>query len=433
MLTDSLLILALILLNGAFALSEIAIVSARRGRLTQMAESGRSGAARALALSDEPTRFLSSVQVGITSIGILSGAIGEATLAGHVRRGLEQVPGLSAYSQPLGLAVVVVGVAYVSLILGELVPKRLALVDPERVAALIARPMQVVARVARPIVYVLTASTNAVLRLFGVHRVEPEAVTMEEIKITLEQGTRQGVLEGSEHDMMTNVLNLDERNVSSVRTPRSEIVFVDVRNSSEENRRRLRAAPHDVLPLCEDGLDRVVGVVRISRVLEQMLEGREMDLRTIAEPALFVPETMTLLTLLEQIKRTSLPTALVVDEFGQVDGIVSLSDVISAIVGDLPVDGEPQPEIVQREDGSWLIDGGLELEAVSRKLQDESLVEGLQHQPFHTLGGLAMAAVGRVPRTGDVFERGRYRFEVVDMDGNRVDRVLATRLQGDPA
>jgi putative hemolysin len=428
MLTDTLLILALIAINGALALSEIAIVSSRRARLIRMVDTRKAGAAQALALASEPTRFLSSVQVGITSIGILSGALGEVTMARHVRRWLEQVAILAAYAEPLSLAAVVVSITYVSLIFGELVPKRVALTHPERIAAIIARPMQMLARVTRPVVYVLSASTDTVLRLIGVPKVAPAAVTIEEIKVLIEQSAVEGVLEPGEREMMTNVLNLDVRLVAGVLTPRADVVFLDVRESLEWNRDKLRREPHDVLPLCDGGLSDVLGMVRVRRVLEDVLDGRSIDLPALAEPALFVPETMTIMTLLEEFKRTTLPAALVVDEFGDVAGIVSLTDVVSSIVGELPASSEQEPPIIRRDDGSWLLDGAIDLATVVRTLGDDSIVSEEDRQHYHTLGGLVMMSLQRVPRTGDVFERGHHRFEVMDMDGNRVDRVLATRL-----
>jgi putative hemolysin len=425
MLTDILLVFVLILLNGLFAMSEIAIVSSRRARLVQMAESGRSGAQHALQLAAEPTRFLSSVQVGITSIGILNGAIGEAAVASRLRASFEQVSFLAPYADTLALALMVVGLTYVSLIVGELVPKRLALTHPELIASLIARPMEILAAIGRPIVFLLSVSTDTILRLLGVRQVKQPAVTIEEIKVLLEQGTEEGVFEPTEHELVTNVLNLDDRHVGSVLTPRSDIVYLDVRDTNEANREKLRGVVHTVLPLCDGGLERVLGFVRSTKLLERVLDTRALgDLPSLAEPALFVPETMTLMKLLEQFKRTHLPLALVVGEFGDVQGLASFTDVISAIVGDLPSEPGEEPSIVRREDGSWLMDGALDIETVLRTLGTDSLLSDEDRQHYHTLGGLAMLALGRVPRTGDVFERDGYRFEVVDMDGNRVDRVL---------
>ena len=430
MLIDLGVVLALVLINGLFAMSEIAIVSAKKVRLTQLAESGAVGARQALALAAEPTRFLSSVQVGITSIGILNGAIGEASIASRGRVVLEQVPVLAPYAETLSLALMVVALTYVSLILGELVPKRLALTNPERIASLIARPMTLLASVGRPVVSLLSVSTDTILKLLGVRTVKQPAVTMEEMKVLFQQGTEEGVFEPAEHEMVTNVLNLDERHVGAVLTPRAEIIYLDVRDSLDRIREILRQDLHTVLPLCDGGLDHVVGVVRSTRVLEHLLDGRTLDLAALAESPLFVPETMTVMTLLQQFKRTHLPVALIVDEFGGIEGLVSLADVISSIVGELPTEAGEEPMIVRRDDGSWLIDGTLDLDMVARTLDVESLLSDGEPTHYHTLGGLMMLGLGRVPRTGDVFTRQDYRFEVVDMDGNRVDRVLISRIDG---
>jgi len=424
---DVLLLLLLIALNGIFAMSEIAVVSARRARLIQLAEEGSKGARHALTLASEPTRFLSSVQVGITSIGILNGAIGEGVIAARLRPALEQVPLLAPYADTLSLAIMVAVLTYVSLIIGELVPKRIALIHPETIASVIARPMEVVAGVTRPIVFLLSVSTDSILRLFRVRQAKQPGVTADEIRVMLEQGAEEGVFEPTEHELVTNVLNLDERHVGAVLTPRSNIVYVDIRDSVDTLREKLREQPHSVLPLCDGSLDKVLGFVRSTKVLERFLERGQPDLPSLAEPPLFVPETMTLMKLLEQFKRTHLPIALVVDEFGDVEGLVSFTDVISSIVGDLPMEPGEEPAIVQREDGSWLLDGAVDLDTALRTLEAEAMISDEDRQHFHTLGGLAMVALGRVPRTGDVFERGDYRFEVVDMDGNRVDRILASR------
>ena len=262
MFTAILLVLVLILLNGVFAMSEIAVVSSRRARLMQMAEAGSSGARHALHLASEPTRFLSSVQVGITSIGILSGAIGEAAVASRLRGSFEQVPELAPYADSLALIVMVIGLTYVSLILGELVPKRLALTHPEAFASIVARPMQILATAGRPVIALLSVSTDTILRLLRVRQVKQPAVTLEEIKVLFKQGTEEGVFEATEHELVTNVLNLDERHVGAVMTPRSDVVFLDIRDSIEANREKLRSAPHNVLPLYDGGLDHVLGFVR---------------------------------------------------------------------------------------------------------------------------------------------------------------------------
>src|SRR5690606_27200677 len=420
------LLLLLILLNGALAMSEIAVVSSRRAGLTQLADGGNKGARQALALASEPTRFLSSVQVGITSIGILSGALGEAAVAGHLREALLQVPVLAPHADVLALVLMVAGLTYVSLIVGELVPKRLALTQPERIASVIVAPMTLLARATRPLVWVLSRSTDAVLRLLRVRHAPRPAVTMEEMRLLLRQGTEAGVFEPAEHEMVTNVLNLDERRVASVQTPRTDIVFLDLRDDEATTLARLRSTSLSHLPLCDGGLDHVIGFVSQARVLGQRLDGRTLDLRALAEKPLFVPETMTLMTLLEQFKRTRRRLALVIDEYGAVEGLVSVADVVSAIVGELPGSSDDEPMAVRRADGSLLVDGELDLDAFERLLgRPAPLVEEARRY-YNTAGGLVLHVAGRVPRTGDVFERDGIRIEVVDMDGNRVDRVLLT-------
>jgi putative hemolysin len=340
---------------------------------------------------------------------------------------------VAPYAETLALAVMVVVLTYVSLILGELVPKRLALTHPEAVASVIARPMQMLAAAGRPLVWLLSASTDTILRLLRVRQASHSGVTAEEVRVLLAQGAAEGVFEASEHELVTNVLDLDDRHVGAVLTPRSDVVYLDVRDSIDVHRDKLlQGAGHSVVPLCDGGLDHVLGFVRSARLLEQVFERGTFDLPTLAEPALFVPETMTLMKLLEQFKRTHLPLALVVDEFGDVEGLVSLTDVISAIVGDLPSEPGEEPSIVQREDGSWLMDGGLDIDAVLRTLDAKSLLTDEDRQHYHTLAGLAMLSLGRVPKTGDTFTRGAYRFEIVDMDGNRVDRVLISWVSAEP-
>jgi putative hemolysin len=426
MLIELSVLLALIALNGLLAMSEIAVISSKRPRLAQLAARGSGGAARALELSAEPTRFLSTVQIGITAVGILSGAIGEATLALRFQHALERLPGGASYAEPLSLALMVIGLTYVSLILGELVPKRFALTRPESIASSVARPMQWLAAVGRPLVQLLSMSTNAALRLFGVRHMKQPAVTIEELELLIQQGTDEGVLEKTEQEMVTNVLDLDERTVAAVLTPRSDIVFLDVRQPYERNRNTLAHGPHSVVPLCDGGLDRVIGFLRSTDILKRTMADEPVEWAALASAPLFVPRSMTLMKLLAQFKRTHLPLALVVDEFGDVDGLVSLTDVMTAIVGELAPEPGEEPLIVKREDGSWLMDGMVDIDALARELGiDELAADAREH--YHTLAGLAMFALGRVPKTGDVFERDAFRFEIMDMDGNRVDRVLVSR------
>ena len=374
-------------------------------------------------------RFLSTVQVGITAVGILSGAVGQATIANRLRVLFEEIPVLAPHAEGLSLTVMVIGLTYASLVIGELVPKRLALTRPERIASVIARPIQMLSTIGHPLVFVLSRSTDTVLRVLGVRKVKEPVVSLEEFKVLIEQATAQGVFEKTEQELVTNVLNLDERDVSEILTPRSDILVLDIREALDASRKKLSEAPHSVVPLCDGGLDHVIGFIRSNDILTRLLRSEPLDLSALALPPLFVPRTVSLMRLLEQFKRTHLPVALVVDEFGDVDGLVSLTDVMSAIVGELPGEPGDEPTVVRREDGSWLIDGMLDLDGVRKAIGLMSL-PGEEDESYHTLGGLAMRALGRVPRTGDVFERQGFRFEVVDMDANRVDRVLVSRLPG---
>lgn len=342
---------------------------------------------------------------------------------------LLNVPALASYAEPLSLVVMVVSLTYVSLILGELVPKRLGLTSPERISSLVASPMSLLATIGRPLVFLLSASTNLVVTLLRVSRTPQPTTSVEEIKLLMEQGAQEGIFERSEQDLAANVLHLDDRHVGAILTPRSDVVFLDVRRPWDENAATLGASPHSVLPLCRGSLDDVVGVVRSATILGHMLRDETIELEALASPALFVPRTVTLMALLQEFKQRHVPIALVIDEFGGVNGLVSLADVMAAIVGELPDTTDEDPSIVEREDGTYLVDGALEVMQLERKLGVTLLTDEEDRQHYHTLGGLAMFELGRVPHIGDTFERGGCRFEVVDMDGHRVDRVLVSRKQ----
>jgi putative hemolysin len=388
----------MVLMNGLFAMSEIAVVGSRRGRLIELAEPGHAGASQPLALMAAPTRCWPTVQVGITMFGILSGAVGEATIASRIRVLLEQIPTVAPYAHVLSVVLMVGALTWVSLFIGELVPKRLALTGPERIASVIARPMRMLGAVAHPLISVLSLSTDRVLHLLGVRTVKQPAVTLEEIKVLVEQGTAEGVFEKTEQELVTNILNLDERRVGAILTPRSDIVFINVQEPFERIQDMLTHSVHSVLPVGDGAQDRVLGFVRSRDVLSRVLKGERIDFKALASAPLFVPETITLMKLLEQFKRTHLPMALVAHEFGDVDGLVSLTDVTAAIVGDLPAEPGEEPMIVRRDDGSWLMDGMLGVEAASKALGLDSW-SAEEHEHYNTIGGLAMFALGLVPRT----------------------------------
>ncbi|MBW4698383.1 MAG: hemolysin family protein [Aphanocapsa lilacina HA4352-LM1] len=419
---EILIVLVLVVANGVFAMSEMAVVSSRKARLQQMAGEGNTGARVAVELADAPNRFLSTVQIGITLIGIFAGAYGGATIAGTLAPQLARVSWLAAYSEALAFVLVVGTITYLSLVLGELLPKRLALSNPERIAARIAVPMSVLSRVAAPLVKLLSLSTDLALKALGVKPSAAPAVTEEEIRLLIEQGTETGAIAHSEQDLLERVFSFGDRQVAALMTPRPDIVWLDLEDCEAENRRKLAVFHHSQFPVCLGALDKFLGVVRVKDLFERLLAGRPLALEEALLQPLVVPETAPALVVLEQFKKSGIHMALVVDEFGGVQGLVTLTDILEALVGDLPVGGSgDEAQAVQREDGSWLVDGLLSLDEL------EHLVEPLPELPrvgYRTVGGLVMAQLGRIPKVTDHFALGPCRFEVVDMDGNRVDRVL---------
>lgn len=428
------IILALVFLNGLFAMAEIAIVTARKQRLQQWVAEGRAGANKALALADDPRHFLSAIQVGITTIGILSGAFGEASIAQHLERWLETIGPLAAHKDVIALAITVTLVTYLSVVLGELVPKRIALYRAEQIAVSVAGPIGLLARLVHPFVVLLSASSELVLRLLGMHRRSAEPpVTEEEIKVLMEQGREAGVFDEAERELVSNVLRLDELRIGALLTPRPEIDFLDVQKSFDENRQTIIESPHSLLPVCKGGLGNVLGVLRTGDLLSRSLRGQAIDLMGAVRPPLYVPETLTAIRLLETFKRHRAHLALVVDEYGELQGLVTLNDVMTAIVGDIPsVEMEDELDLVQREDGSWLIDAMLPVERLKSVLEIEAL-PGEDAGNYHTVGGFVMMQLGRIPAVADHFHCEGWRFEVVDMDRNRVDRVLASRMPEETA
>lgn len=423
-LMEVLILAFLFLLNGVFAMSEIAIVSARKIRLQQAAEEGVAGAAVALRLANEPSHFLSTIQVGITLIGIMSGAYGEAALSDRLAGFLAQFPEVEPYRHGLALTLVVIGITYFSLIIGELVPKRLALHKPETVAMFVARPMRLLALAAYPLVRLLSFSTDLVLALLRVRpRVEP-LVTEREITLMIAQGTEAGVFHKSEQAMVSNVLRLDALRVGAIMTPRMDIYYLDVKDAVEENRRKLIDSPYSVVPLCKGGLDNVLGFIQAKDLLRRTLAGETMELAAAVRPAYFIPKSLNAVQLLEEFKRTKTGLALVVDEYGEIGGLATLKDVMEAIVGDIPSEeSDDEPEAVQREDGSWLLDGTLTIEKFKQLFDVEELPDEAAGN-VHTIGGFVMLQLGHIPRVSDHFHWEGLRFEVVDMDKNRVDKIL---------
>ncbi len=419
-----LFVLLLIVANGVFSMSETAVVSARKARLQQRADEGDERARRALALSENPNIFLATVQVGITAIGILSGAFGGATIAGGLAARLEGIPALAPYADVLALGLVVLVITYLSLVVGELVPKRIALNDPEGISSLVAGPMSGLSRLSSPVVHILGASTDAALRLLRVRKSEEPPVTDEEIGVLLEQGARAGVFHPEEQELIESVFDFADDYVTALMTPRPDIVWLDLEDPAEENRRKMAESPYSRFPVCRGELDEVVGVVRAKDLLVGALTGRDRGLEGYLHPALFVPESTPALQMLEEFRRSGEHLALVVDEYGGTEGLVTLQDVLEAIVGHIPSVGEPDDlRVVRRPDGSWLLDGTLPSDELGEVLGIEGLPAG---DGYQTLGGFVLSELGRIPDAGDRFEWGGYRFEVVDMDGRRVDKVLVS-------
>ncbi|MBI5949266.1 MAG: HlyC/CorC family transporter [Chloroflexi bacterium] len=417
------LIVVLVLINGVLAGSELAVVSARKVRLQHRAASGDAGAQVALELASEPNRFLSTVQIGITLVGILAGAFGGATVAEKLAEQLEDAGLSDSVSAPAGVLLVVIGITYLSLIIGELVPKRLALAHPEAIAAIVARPMRVLAIAGTPVVAVLSISTEAVLRVLRLRAPSDVAVTEEELKVLLQQGVAAGVIEAAEHEMAAAIFRLGDRRVAHLMTPRLDAVWLDVADPVERALELMAASPHERYPVCENGPDNVLGVVAGKDLFALVARGELPDLRTVLRPALYVPETLSALAVLERFKQAPSTLAVVVDEYGGTNGILALTDVMEAIVGALPSDEVEEQAIVRRPDGSWLIDGRLPFDELAALLR---LPRSPGRSDYQTLAGLVLHEMGHIPSVGDSVDWGEYHFEVVDMDARRIDRVLVT-------
>jgi putative hemolysin len=425
---DLFLLVILILFNGVFAMSEIALVSARDTRLQHLLNKGKRGARSALALKNNPANFLSTVQVGITMVGILSGAIGEKTLAVPLEAWLATVPVLQPYANPLALAVVVVTLTFFSVVVGELVPKHLGLLYPERIAMLVARPMKMLARVAKPLVWVLVTVSNQVLRLFGPVNHKHSPITNEEIRLLMKQGAEAGIFHKSEQALVANVLRLDEQPVVAIMTHRQDIYVLDITKPEAEIRVLLAACPFSRIIVCRGGLENIAGLLRTADLMEAALACAPLDLERHLRPPLYVPEFVTTTQLLEHFRRAQLRCALVVDEYGDIQGFVTLTDVLSSIVGEVPSPQyEEAHECIRRDDGSWLIDGGVAIDRVKMTLRLTQDFPREKSSLYHTLGGFMSYMLGRIPRETDRVVVQGYIFEVIDMDNNRVDKILISR------
>jgi putative hemolysin len=424
------IIVLLILANAVFVMSEMAIVSARKVRLQFLANQGNSKARTALELANSPNQFLATVQIGITSIAILSGAFGESALSKIFTPIFASIPALEDYSALIASISSILIVTFLTLTIGELLPKQVALNTPERIATAVAIPMRLLSRITAPFVQLLAATTGLIVKLMGIQpSTEPE-VTEEEIKVLIEQGTEAGTFEEAEQDMVERVFRLGDRRIGALMTPRPDIVWLDLEDSAEVNRQKMMDSRHSRFPVCQGELDNVLGVVNVSDLLARSLNSQPLDLTISLRQPLFIPESTRGLKVLELFKQTSTHVALVVDEYGVIQGLVTLNDMLVEIVGDIPsVDEQEHPQAVQREDGSWLLDGMLSIEEFFElfNLEDPG---GEYRGNYHTLGGFVIMHLGKIPAAADYFEWDIFRFEVMDMDGNRVDKVLIVPLSG---
>uniref|UniRef100_A0A832I1J6 HlyC/CorC family transporter n=1 Tax=Eiseniibacteriota bacterium TaxID=2212470 RepID=A0A832I1J6_UNCEI len=423
---EAILLVALILLNGLFAMTEVAIVAARQARLERMAERGDALARSALAVTGHPTRSLSTIQIGITSIGILNGIVGEAAFARPLAAWVAGFGVPTGPSHVLATLLVVVIVTYLSIVFGELIPKRLGQINPEPLLRVLSGPLLGLGAVSGPFVRLLSGSTDVVLRALGAQRAAPPSVTEEEIELLLAEGSKAGVIEDEERRMVQNVFRLDEQPLPSLMLPRSDIVWLDLDEPIEENLRRIEASDHARYPVARGRLDHVLGVVTARRLLLRLRQGGAPDLEAVMEAPVFVPETLSGIDLLEQFRATGAQMAFVVDEYGAVQGLVTAHDLLEAIAGEFHVARPEESWAVQRADGSWLLDGALPIADLKERLGLASVPEE-ERGRYQTLGGMMLVLMGRIPRSGEFAEWEGWRLEIVDMDGRRIDKVLAVR------
>jgi putative hemolysin len=422
------IVLLLILLNGFFAMAEIALVSARPARLQPLVDAGSAGAQAAVELKADPSRLLATVQVGVTVIAVLSGTFGQATLGGPLEQYFASIPGfISRYAHVAAMAIVVVGISYFSLILGELVPKRIALLDAEHIASALARLMRALSVIGAPIEWVLSATADLLLRFVPVRGEPAPPVTDEEIGFMLREGVATGHIPPAETAIVEMALRLGDRRVSAVMTPRTQIEFLDLDDGVEEVQRRIRESNFSRFPVVQGGTHQLAGIVQVKDLYDATLGGAAFDVRAVVRSPLFLPNTVTVLRALEVFKTSGESLALVVDEYGDLEGLVTLHDILQALVGELPGGEDSDPRVVHRDDGSWLFDGMVALDEVKQALRLTQLTG--EDADFHTLGGYLMARLNRVPMVADRVIAGGYRFEIVEMDGRRVDRVMVVPIE----
>jgi putative hemolysin len=425
-------IVVLLIANGLFSMSEMAVVSARKARLQKRATDGDKGAQAALELAVNPGSFLSTVQIGITLVGILAGAFGGANIAEKLAPTLKRFPAIEPYADKLSFGLIVMIITYFSLIIGELIPKRLALHSPDKIASMVAAPMKKLSALTSPLVKLLEGSTNGLLRLFGLRESTEPPVTEDEIKVLIEQGIRAGIFEEAEQDLIERTFHLGDRTVNELMVPRPDIVFLDLDDPPEVIKEVISSNRLSRYPVIQGAADNVVGVVRAKDLLASEFANQPFDLKAAMVPALYFPDTMPAFKAIEMFKSSRRHMAVVIDEHGGVEGLVTVNDILDALVGDIPsMDEREEQAVVRREDGSYLLDGALSVDQIKQTLRIKQL-PGEEEGGFQTLGGFLMMRLGRVPAVADRLEAGGWRFEVMDMDRRRVDKVLATQISHKP-
>jgi putative hemolysin len=425
---EIIIIFLLVLTNGFFALSEFAVISARRALLHQRAKRGDERSRIALELAEEPTRFLSTIQVGITLVGILAGAFGGATIASEIAGSIRSIPLLAPYSSAIGIGLVVFLITYLTLVFGELVPKQIALSNAERFASLVAQPMRLISIMAAPVVNVLSLSTDMMLLFIGINPEQPPMVTEEEVREMIEEGTQAGIFEQAERDIVKGVFRMADQSVRAVLTPRPEIVGLNVADSYEENWSKMVESGHTYFPVYDEDLDTILGIISVRDIWARMLADQPVDIEGLLRRPFFVPESIPVLRVLELFKKSGTHIVLVTDEYGSIQGVVTFHDILESIVGDIPSTNEEVAgsRIIRRDSRSWLIDGAISIEEFKGQFSLTKL-PGEGRGYFQTLSGFMMMQLESVPAPGDRFVWDGLQFEVVDMDGNRVDKVLVTQ------
>ena len=429
--TEIIIIVLLVLVNGVFAMAEIALISVRKARLEQRAERGDERARLALALLASPERFLSTIQIGITFIGMLAGAFGGATIAEQLATAIKKSAVLGPYAYRIAIPIVVLAITYLSVVLGEIVPKRLASSNAEPIAIALAGPITILSKLLSPVINLLTLSTNGILRLTGLHRRDEPVMTEEELQHALSQATEAGVIESGEQELLERTMKLADRKITAFMTSRTEVVWLDIDASPEQNWRKVVDSRHSSFPLCDTTLDEIAGIVSVKRLWEELIvKGsiEAIDLGSVIEPPLFVLEGMPALKVLELLKSSKQPLAIVLDEYGAVHGLVTVQDFVASVFFGDP-QGTEESMAFQREDGSWLISGRMPIEDFTAHFHVDDLPEeGVEG--YATVGGFVMSCLGRIPQEGDVFTCAALQFEVVDLDGRRIDKVLAIPPKG---